>query len=181
MARVKRGKQDGDNAILRAVSGCDDIEGSGLHIASRLNTHQDTSVEDRYTVSSVYDGTDFAKLSREERELTRKTRNEYINEFIWERAVKGTVRIYSSLWSVAIVEEGGATYKIGGADLEFNEALPKEPIEIDGDLMVERNGRVAGFALIGAHGKLVRRIKSSKKIWCAKLVPIEVVAKVIKL
>jgi hypothetical protein len=180
MARVKRGTQAGDDAILKAVSGCEDIRKCGLHIAGR-ETPLPEVCEDRYTVPSVYDGTDLKELIREEREMQRKTVNKYIYDYSWTRPLNGNIRIYTTQWSVVIVEEGGSTYKIGGANLQFNEPIEDNTFEIKGDLMVERNGRIGGFALIGAHGTFVRRIKSDKPVWCAKVVPIAQAPKVVKL
>lgn len=180
MARVKRNAESGDNAILRAVSGCDNVRECGLHIAPQVTVERET-MEDRYTLPSVYDGTDLAQLIADEREMTRKTENAYIGEFSFVRPLKGKIRLYKSPWAVVISEEGGATYKIGGSNIELNEPIPEATIEMDGDLMIERNGRVAGFALIGAHDTLVRRIRSDKRIWCAKVVPIGSVKKSIKL
>jgi hypothetical protein len=181
MARVKRGTQAGDDAILRGVSGVEDLRNCGMHIATRLPQGEDTGIEERYTIPSVYDGTNLSELIAEERALTAKTQNEFISDYSFTRPLNGKVRVYSSKWAVVIKNEGGATYKIGGADLEFNAPMPTDAIEIEGDLMVERNGCVAGFALIGKNGSLVRTIKSSKRVWCSKIVPLGSAPKVIKL
>lgn len=184
--QIRKDTERGDNAILRAVSGQDDIINCGIGIVS---SHEEIKAQNRRekdiielegkyrnVASSIYDGTDFEQLKDEQKETEKTTTLKFLKDMFFAVDVFGRVKITQTDKCYIVSEEGSQTYVFGGENITLSDKSAELPPDVNftdsGTLIIERNGCVLGLAFVSNKGKSVHIFKADKKIWLAKVVPI---------
>jgi hypothetical protein len=180
--QLKRNTEDGDVAVLKAISGKDDIRHTGIGIVSAYDMERDTRRREKdmeelvakygNKVSGIYDGTDFAKLVAEQKEMERKTELQMINVPFFAFDVSGKVKIFKAEKSITIQIDGGDSYVLGGNELAITKGELELGYDMKGCIVIERNRAIAGVAFCGEKGKDVVIFSATSKIWLGKVVPL---------